>query len=355
MTMGQNTENKLTRYALAYDYILQLLELSMNNENIGLGAMGDKDFFKMVADKMGLVVEGFSWDEFSISVEHLDEDHPALVYDFPTPRTQTEALYGAIVIDHKENKLSYFTLEKGRTEDRWALGFNSPNERQLLGLFDIAPSKEKFFELIMGAAQLFLKGDTRAVFTMPDDYQLLKNLEDDPKNCLNYAKETESCATFIQLFAIERMSTMDWGEDQKIIDGIHQSLAENQALIEVKCDKTRRGYHYVYSIVKTLEKPSGVQYFLLMQVLYGHAALNIKAFFSEKGMTGQRDAAIFELAVRKGIVSPSDTSNWACDPYDKDFKHPCLMNLSEDRKYDELFPGHPLSQCRGFIKTVIEQ
>ena len=353
--MEQNVENKLTRYALAYDYMLQLLEFSMNNENIGLGAMGDKSFFEMVADKMDLSIEGFTWDEFNITVEHLDEKHPALVYEFPAPQNQTEALYGAIVIDHEENKLSYFTLEKGRTEGRWALGFNSPKERKLLGLFDITPSKEKFFELIMGAAQLFLRGDTRAVFKMPSDYQLLDATEDDPDNCLSYGKETASCLTFIQLFAIDRMSAMEWGEDQKIIDGIHQSLAENQALIEVKSDKTRRGYHYVFSIVKTLNEPSGVQYFLLMQVLYGHAALNIKAFFTEKGMTGQRDATVFELACREGIVSATDTSKWASDPYDKNLDRPCLMNISEDARYDRLFPDHPLSQCRNFINTVIDQ
>lgn len=353
--MGQNTENKLTRYALAYDYMLQLLEFSMNNDNIGLGAMGDKDFFRMVAEKMNLSIEGFTWDEFSITVEHLDEKHPALVYEFPAPQNQTEALYGAIVIDHEENKLSYFTLERGRTEGRWALGLNSPSERKLLGLFDISPSKEKFFELIMGAAQLFLTGDTTAVFKMPSDYQLLDATEDDPDNCLSYGKETASCLTFIQLFAIGRMSAMDWGEDQKIIDGIHQSLAENQALIEVKSDKTRRGYQYVYSIVKTLNEPSGVQYFLLMQVFYGHAVLNIKAFFTEKGMTGVRDSTVFELACREGIVSTSDTSRWASDPYDKDLKRPVLMNISEEERFDKLFPDHPLSQCRSFINIVVEQ
>ena len=270
--MEQHSDNKLTRYSLAYDYMLQLLEFSINNENVGLGAMGDKDFFRMIAEKMNLTIEGFSWDEFNITVEHLDESHPALVYEFPAPQNQTEALYGAIVIDHQENKLSYFTLEKGRTEGRWALGFNSPSERKLLGLFDITPSKEKFLELIMGAAQLFLTGDTTSVFKMPSDYKLLDAMEEDPDNCLSYGKETDSCTSFIQLFAIDRMSAMEWGEDQTIIDGIHQSLAENQALIEVKSDKTRRGYHYVYSIVKTLNEPSGVQYFLLMQVLYGHAA-----------------------------------------------------------------------------------
>ena len=347
--------NKLNRYTLAYNFLLQLLQYSMENKNIGLAAMGDKEFFKMVAENMNLSIDGFIWEDFKISVEHLDEKHSAIVYEFPQPQSQPEALYGAIVINNEESNLSYFTLEKSLTEGRWALGFNSPNERKLLGLFDVTPTKEKFFELIMGAAQLFLKGDTTAVFAIPSDYQLLNSLPDDPENCLSYVKETNTFEAFIQVFAIDRMSAMDWGEDQKIIDGIRQSLADNQALIEVKSDKTKRGYHYVYSIVKTLNELSGEQYFLLIQVFYGHAVLNVKAFFSEKGVAGQREAAVFELACREGLVSITDTSNWTSDPYDKTLKRPCLMNISEENRFDELFPDHPLTQCRSFVEYIVNQ
>lgn len=354
--MSKKNENILNRYALAYDYMLYLLQFTMKNEKVGLGAMCDKEFFKLVAEKMGFPVEGFTWDELDISVEHLDENRPMIFYQFPEPQNQPEAKYGAIVIDNEKNKLSYFTFEMGRKEGWWALAINSPDNRQPLGMFDnIEPTKEKFIELITGAAMLCLEGDTTAVFKMPDDYQLLQSMPDDPQNCLNYGKETESCATFIQLFAIDRFSTMSWGEDQKIIDGIHQSLAENQALIEVKCGMTRRGYHFVYSIVKTLNEPSGVQYFLLMQVLYGHAALNIKAFFSENGVTGKREATVFEMMCREGLVSISDTSKWSYDPYDKNLHRQCLMNISEEERFDQLFPDHPLTQCREFINLVIEQ
>ena len=354
--MEQINENTLNRYALAYDYMLQLLQFSMENEKLGLGAMCDKEFFKLVAEKMGYTIDGFTWDEFNISVEHLDEKRPVIFYTFPEPQNQPEAKFGAIVIDNEKNNLSYFTLEKARKEGWWALGLNSPDDRQLLGLYDkIEPTKEKFYELITGAAMLFLEGDTTTVFKMPEGYQQLNSMPDDPDNSLSYGKETDSCATFIQLFAISWNSTMPWGEDQKIIDNIHQSLAENQALIAVKNGRTRRGYRYVYSIVKTLNKPSGVQYFLLMKVLYGHAALNIKAFFSEKGMTGIRDATVFEMACREGVVSISDTSNWTYDPYDKNFKRDCLMNMSEEERYDQLFPDHPLTQCRQFINIVIKQ
>ena len=48
-------------------------------------------------------------------------------------------------------------------------------------------------------------------------------------------------------------------------------------------------------------------------------------------------------------------SKWWFDPYDKDYKHPFLMNLSEKEEYDELFPDHPLSQCRKFVKYITER
>ena len=99
--MKQNNENKLNRYALAYDYMLYLLQFTMENEKVGLGAMCDKEFFKLVAEKMGIPVDGFTWDD--ITIEHLDEKRPVIFYKFPEPQIQPEAKYGAIVIDHTEN------------------------------------------------------------------------------------------------------------------------------------------------------------------------------------------------------------------------------------------------------------
>ena len=102
-------------------------------------------------------------------------------------------------------------------------------------------------------------------------------------------------------------------------------------------------------------QPSGVQYFMLLQIMYGHVVLNIKAFFDEKGMTGLRDTMVWEQLRREGIVSESDNSAWTFDPYDSQINRSYLMNLSEQEKYDSLFPGHPLSVCRQLAKYVIEQ
>ena len=34
-------------------------------------------------------------------------------------------------------------------------------------------------------------------------------------------------------------------------------------------------------------------------------------------------------------------------------RHGNMMNLSERREYDELFPNHPLSETRRFVTEVI--
>lgn len=135
-----------------------------------------------------------------------------------------------------------------------------------------------------------------------------------------------------------------------LIVGIHESLSDDQALIEVKAGKTKNGRKYVLSIVKTKQESHGVRYFLQMDVEYEGAALSVKGHFIESGMTGYRDTMVWELARREGIVSSTDNSKWCFDPYDKTLKRPYLMNLSEKEEYDEMFPDHPLSQCRKFIQ-----
>ena len=65
---------------------------------------------------------------------------------------------------------------------------------------------------------------------------------------------------------------------------------------------------------------------------------------------------VYELCLREGIVGNSDDhfAGWVCDPYDKDYTRGARMNLSEQEKYDEMFPGFPLSMCREFIRVVTE-
>ncbi|MBO4380362.1 MAG: hypothetical protein J5784_05100 [Muribaculaceae bacterium] len=349
-------DNKLTKRALAYEFMLELINQTNHNEELGIAAMSVKGIFEEASEQWGLMPTDFSWDEFSIEIVHLDDNHPAIVYTFPSPTNVPEAKYGAIVMNKKKNNIIYFTLEKTIHPGRWALGQNTPKEHFQVGLFDIEPSKEKFLDLIMGAAQLYFEGDVNAVIKMPSDYQLVKSMPEDPNHCLNYMKQTPNSIGFVQLFPLALQSAMEFGDEQVLIDGIHRTLAENQALIEVGSGKKGGDYHYIYSIIKTRREPSGVNYYLLLDVHYGEAVLRVKAFFDESGMTGQRDVMVFELMRREGKVVINDDgaiTGWMKDPYDANISKSYLMNLSEDKRFDPLFPDHPLSQCRTLLQHLV--
>ena len=81
-------------------------------------------------------------------------------------------------------------------------------------------------------------------------------------------------------------------------------------------------------------------------------------FFQEHGITGTRDTVTFEQCRRENIVTINEKTGeiigWNYDPYNQNFTKGLLMNLSEQKGVDEYFPNHPLSQCRLFIKELIE-
>ena len=139
-----------------------------------------------------------------------------------------------------------------------------------------------------------------------------------------------------------------------IVDGIHRALADTQGLIEVDAGITKNNKKYVYSIVKSKLEPSGMQYVLTMHIDMNENTINIQAFFDEIGTTGLRDATILNKMVSDGEIVLPNMDGWFKDPYDENYKKGLLMNLSEQSKYDVMFPQHPLSETRSFIKYVVE-
>lgn len=85
----------------------------------------------------------------------------------------------------------------------------------------------------------------------------------------------------------------------------------------------------------------------------GPTRFQIQVFFSERGTAGVRDAFVLELKQRDGSVRLGETGleGWLLNPYD-DNEDGVLMNLSESREYDGMFPNHPLTQARLFVASV---
>ena len=188
---------------------------------------------------------------------------------------------------------------------------------------------------------------------IPDSFQLLQSMPDDPEGSVVYGMRNEGTICCVLLYPIDNSQAMPFDVD-RISKGIHAGLGEKQGLIEIQAIQGNDGRKSVYSIVKTLREPSGVQYNLTLQIAYPKQLIHVQGYFDETGITGQRDASVHELAVKKKLVKPGTFDGWFEDPIDKDYKKGVLKNLSEDVEYDAMFPNHPLTVLRGFVNTVLE-
>ena len=188
------------------------------------------------------------------------------------------------------------------------------------------------------------------VINLPDTFIKLKSMEDDPPFSAAYGYENEASQVFAMLFPIQWQNAMSYDCKQAVIDGIHQALGDDQGLIEVNAGTTESGRRFIYSIVKTVQEAAGVQYCLTMHIDCQQLAISIQGFFSECGMTGVRDACVYESYTRENSVK---NRAWNEDPYNPGYRRGILMNLSEGKEYDPLFPQHPLSEARGFVEYIV--
>lgn len=185
--------------------------------------------------------------------------------------------------------------------------------------------------------------------SIPGYYQSVKSMPGDPEDSKPYIVQTNDATCFIVMNPIEKEKAMPFDE-QMVIDGIHKILDHHQGLIEVK-----KGQDYIYSIVKDYQEKSGVQYVLVFQKFYETQVLSIQGYFDERGTTGLRDTMVYEICRRENVIGSEKNpfAGWKKDPYDPDYRNGMLMNLSEDRKYDSLFPESPLSMCREFVRVLV--
>ncbi len=184
--------------------------------------------------------------------------------------------------------------------------------------------------------------------SIPEYYQKVDSMPDDPEGSVPYMVQTGNAMCFALIFPVDESKSLPRTKES-LISGIRQFLGENQGLIQVEAAED-----YVYSIVKTLREPSGVQYILTYQRFFPEFVLNIQAFFEEIGTTGIRDSVGYEMCRRQNLVGTEEDpfAGWAKDPYDESIRDGALMNLSEREEFDEQFPGFPLSMCREFVRAL---
>lgn len=220
---------------------------------------------------------------------------------------------------------------------------------------EIVKRSKLIAERLMAALEMNSTVAENEVLTiqLPEKYEALAALPDDPEGAQSYGKDTSGAVCFVQTYPIKEEKVMPMNDNLSIIAGIHESLGERQGLIEVINGMTRYNKRYVYSIVKSGRIPSGMNYILTMHLVKSGLALCVKGLFEERGTTGVRDATVYEYARRENLVTEVG-KGWFKDPYDETFTNGLVMNLAEDRKYDHSFPKHPLSEMRKLIEYIIE-
>lgn len=206
--------------------------------------------------------------------------------------------------------------------------------------------------------------DSDIEILLPDGYEKLKYknfLEGIIKSFANeeagFQKTVSMSDNLVLIYKTTPDKAMDPDDIQRLIDSIHDNLEPSQGLIEVRNGVTRRGFKYIYSIVKNLGGDfPGVQYYLRLDLLNGDDVVEVRADFNEIGETGLRETIGFELARRAGLVS-FDTeafAGWSEDPYDPSYVLGCRKNLSEKESLDRLFPDNPLSQARELLRAILK-
>ena len=93
---------------------------------------------------------------------------------------------------------------------------------------------------------------------------------------------------------------------------------------------------------------------------FAHCSYVIKFQCPEQGTTGLREAMVFDqlLANRESWKGWNPTKGrnpeWFHDPYDPSISSPVSYFVGDDPKYDALFPDHPLSRVRRYLKSAEE-
>lgn len=115
-----------------------------------------------------------------------------------------------------------------------------------------------------------------------------------------------------------------------------------------------KGYDCIRTIFKFPQKPQGMTYLASLTIPFGRCSYVVKLQAPEIGITGMRDNIVASKLQKEGKISIGENGyeGWFIDPYDPDIKEGTRMNLSEEEKYDQDFPKHPLSRVRRLLKEL---
>ncbi|MCO8194764.1 MULTISPECIES: hypothetical protein [Anaerofustis] len=179
-----------------------------------------------------------------------------------------------------------------------------------------------------------------------------------PKGTILFCLNTNCTNALLLCFKVNDEISMPFDDVQSVIDSLHDSMDDNTGIIEVSTATTKLRKKIIYTIIKHKKQvyndlQFGVEYTLNLNIKVNDEVWLINGSFCEEGITGYRDNIIY-TTVMENINLNNPFDEWMYDPYDKNYIQGYLMNISEKPEYDLMFPEHPLSELRGYIKYIIE-
>lgn len=113
----------------------------------------------------------------------------------------------------------------------------------------------------------------------------------------------------------------------------------------------------IQTIFKVPQQPHGMNYigsYILPNATFSYV-IEVRA--AEHGTTGLRDSLVLNEFLSDILEMSTDgpiLRGWFQDPYNPTYTEGILRNKSEDAKYDDQFPDHPLSRVRRYLANIAQ-
>jgi hypothetical protein len=124
------------------------------------------------------------------------------------------------------------------------------------------------------------------------------------------------------------------------------SLEKGHGILEVQASNIG-GFSALKTITKyPLEHQRGFGYNGWLCIPMPDQTLNMYSKALEQNVLDQRAPVIGAMITNQQINANPDSSTWICDPYDSEFDEVALHHLTDEARFDEFLPNHPLTLVR---------
>lgn len=207
----------------------------------------------------------------------------------------------------------------------------------------------------------------RTPFEIPDNFRNKLN-QPVPKELpgwgkreyIGFGKGTFAMSGIMLSWPVTEQESLPLSGTENLVRQFHSDMDDNQGLISAKCGITPKGNRYAYVIRKMRflddegNQNGPTDYELNFNIrIKGKIHFINGSFQSRDRVPGKRAGMLYLMSLGSSEIK-LQAEQWTRDPYDPDREKGFLMDWTEDEKYDGLFPYHPLSELRKFVRFVIE-